>query len=122
MKIASHHWQVASPIAFQQPACGRRLRPLRRTALNHTPHFPRYNGAQEKGIRDLKATLDQRFQVAAIMPAELALAVEVTAQEFNHHRRRCLKGRSACAVFHDAAHHQQWSKRQRQTIFRLLLQ
>jgi len=34
----------------------------------------------------------------------------------------CLKGRTACDVFHDASQHQHWPKRQRQTIFRLLLQ
>jgi hypothetical protein len=90
--------------------------------LNNPPHFPRYNGAQEKGIRDLKAALDQRFQRAARMPADLASIVEVTTHALNHRSRRCLKGRTACAVFHDAAQHQHWSKRQRQTIFRLLLQ
>jgi ADP-ribosylglycohydrolase len=31
--------------------------------LNNPPHFPRYNGAEEKGIRDLKAALDRRYQV-----------------------------------------------------------
>ena len=36
--------------------------------------------------------------------------------------RRCLNGRTACAVFYDAAKRRGWTKRQRQTIFRLLLQ
>jgi hypothetical protein len=35
--------------------------------------------------------------------------------------RRCLNGRTACAVFHDDAQHLRWTRRQRQTIFRLLL-
>jgi len=90
--------------------------------LNNPPHFPRYNGAEEKGIRDLKAALDQRQQHNGIVPKDLALAVEVIAHELNHRSRRCLKGRTACAVFYDDAKHLRWSKRQRQTIFRLLLQ
>jgi transposase InsO family protein len=90
--------------------------------LNNPPHFPRYNGAQEKSIRDLKAALDRRYQVAASVPTDLASVVEVTTHALNHRSRRCLKGRTACDVFHDAGLHQHWSKRQRQTIFRLLLQ
>jgi hypothetical protein len=89
--------------------------------LNNPPHFPRYNGAQEKGIRDLKAALDQRLQHAATVPKDFELAVEVTAHDLNHRSRRCLKGRTACAVFHDDAQRLRWTQRQRQTIFRLLL-
>jgi len=82
--------------------------------LNNPPHFPRYNGAMEKGIRDFKAALAQRPS------APLALAAELTAHELNHRPRRCLNGRTACAVFHDDAHHLRWSRPQRQIIFRLL--
>jgi transposase InsO family protein len=90
--------------------------------LNNPPHFPRYNGAEEKGIRDLKAALDQRPRQPAKVPADFALLVEVTAHDLNHRPRRCLKGRTACAVFYDDAQRLRWTKRQRQTIFRLLLQ
>jgi len=90
--------------------------------LNNPPHFPRYNGAKEKSIRDLKSALDRRLLLANKAPAELALAVEVTTHELNHQVRRCLKGRTACAVFHDDAQRLRWTKPQRQTIFRLLLQ
>jgi len=90
--------------------------------LNNPPHFPRYNGAEEKGIRDLKAALDQRQQQTGKVPKDLALAVEVIAHELNHRSRRCLKGRTACTVFNDGAQRLRWTKRQRQTIFRLLLQ
>lgn len=89
--------------------------------LNNPPHFPRYNGAQEKGIRDFKAALDQRLASPAGVPKDFALAVEVTTHDLNHRSRRCLDGRTACAVFNDAAQHLRWTKRQRQTIFRLLL-
>ena len=90
--------------------------------LNNPPHFPRYNGSMEKGIRDFKAALQSRLQPEAKPCLELALAAEVTAHELNHRPRRCLKGRTACAVFHDDAQRLRWNRRQRQTIFRLLLQ
>jgi hypothetical protein len=64
--------------------------------LNNPPHFPRYNGAMEKGIRDLKAALDQRHERAA--PTDFALTVELTAHELNHQPRRYLNGRTACAA------------------------
>jgi transposase InsO family protein len=86
--------------------------------LNSPPHFPRYNGGMEKSIRDFKSALAMR-QLA--VPADFALATEVVAHELNHRSRRCLKGRTACAVFHDDAQRLRWTKRQRQTIFRLLL-
>ena len=89
--------------------------------LNNPPHFPRYNGAKEKSIRDLKTALDQRLRAGLSPALEHTLAVEVTVHELNHQARRCLKGRTACAVFHDDAQRLRWNKRQRQTIFRLLL-
>jgi transposase InsO family protein len=88
--------------------------------LNNPPHFPRYNGAMEKSIRDLKGALDKRL--ARVIPLECSTVVETTVHDLNHRPRRCLKGRTACAVFHDQAQHLRWTKRQRQTIFRLLLQ
>lgn len=90
--------------------------------LNNPPHFPRYNGAMEKGIRDFKAALDQRLQRHVAVPNDFVLAVELTAHQLNHQPRRCLKGRCACAVFHDEAKRRRWTLRQRRTIFRLLLQ
>ena len=58
---------------------------------------------------------------AGQVPKDFALLVEVTAHELNHRSRRCLNGRTPCAVFHDDAQHLRCTKRQRQTIFRLLL-
>jgi len=89
--------------------------------LNNPPHFRRYKGAQEKSIRDFKAALDQRLQNQTGVPADFALAVEVTSHELNHRSRRCLKGRTACAAFHDDAQQLRWNRGQCQTIFRLLL-
>ena len=89
--------------------------------LNNPPYFPRYNGGMEKSIRDFKAELSHRRQSEPLWPAPLDLAAEVAAQELNHRPRRCLKGRTACAVFHDEALRLRWTQRQRQTIFGLLL-
>lgn len=89
--------------------------------LNNPPHFPRYNGAKEKSIRDLKAALDQRFQPQTAALSDLALSVEITVHDLNHQPRRCLQGRTACAVFHDDASRRRWTKPQRKEIFRLLL-
>jgi|SRR5690348_4902248 len=89
--------------------------------LNNPPHFPRYNGGMEKGIRDFKTALDSRLQ-NEVQTSALALAAEVTAQDLNHRRRRCLKGRTACAAFHDQAQRLRWTRPQRKTIFGLLLQ
>jgi hypothetical protein len=78
------------------------------------------NGAKEKSIRDLKAALDQRLQ-NLMVSSELARAVAATVHELNHQPRRCLQGRTACAVFHDNAQRRRWSQSRRQEIFRLLL-
>jgi transposase InsO family protein len=89
--------------------------------LNNPPHFPRYNGGMEKSIRDFKAQLACRLEPGPPYSDLLELAAEVTTQELNHRPRRCLKGRTACAVFHDEALHLHWTQRQRKTIFGLLL-
>jgi transposase InsO family protein len=89
--------------------------------LNNPPHFPRYNGAQEKSIRDLKAALDHRLRYASRAAIDLNLVVELTAHELNHRPRRCLNGRTACTVFYDETQRLRWARCQRQTIFRLLL-
>jgi transposase InsO family protein len=90
--------------------------------LNNPPHFPRYNGTMEKSIRDFKAALTKRQPFRPTVTQDLVLAVELTAHELNHQPRRCLNGRTACAVFHEDAQRLRWTRRQRQTIFRLLLQ
>jgi len=102
--------------------CGCRPGPFWRAATEQSTALSRYNGAEEKGIRDLKAALDQRQQHTGNVPKYLASAVEVIAYELNHRSRRCLNGRTVCAVFHDGPQHLLWTKRQRQTTFRLLLQ
>lgn len=90
--------------------------------LNNPPACPRYNGAEEKSIRDLKEHLRQRWGTAPTVPLHLVAQIETSVHELNHRPRRCLKGRTACAAYHDDAQRLRWNLRQRQTIFRLLLQ
>jgi transposase InsO family protein len=90
--------------------------------LNNPPAYPQYNGAEEKSIRDLKEHLDQRWGTAPTVPLHQVAQIETSVHELNHRPRRCLKGRCACAVFHDDAQRLRWNLRQRQTIFRLLFQ
>jgi transposase InsO family protein len=93
--------------------------------LNNPPACPRYNGAQEKSIRDLKEHLQRRWGSApansADLSSELMARIENSVHELNHQARRCLKGRTPCVVFHDGAQRLRWTVRQRQIIFRLLL-
>jgi transposase InsO family protein len=87
--------------------------------LNNPPCFPRYNGAMEKSIGDLKRRLAQRLAE----PAEdrlLVVSVEATVHELNHRRRRCLQGRTACAVYHDPALRVRFGRKTRQEVLRLL--
>ena len=92
--------------------------------LNSPPHFPPYNGAIEKSIRDFKNALAQRLERPAsptTVPADFTLAAELTAHDLNHTPRRCLQRRTACAVFHDDALRLACNQRERKDIFRLLL-
>lgn len=107
---------------FNHHAVDEVLARFRVLPLNNPPHFPRYNGAMEKGIRDFKVALQKRLLPTARVSPDFIAAVELTAHQLNHQTRRCLNGRTACAVFHDAAARLRWTKPQRQTIFRLLLQ
>ena len=85
--------------------------------LNNPPRYPRYNGAMEKSIRDLKGRLEQRM---TIEPSSLHAAVETTVHELNHQRRRCLHGRTACELFHDRALRPSFNARFRDQLLRLL--
>ena len=60
--------------------------------------------------------------VVAAKPSFSTTAQLQGALALLHRPRRCLKGRTACAVFHEDAQRLRWTLRQRQTIFRLLLQ
>ena len=88
--------------------------------LNSPRAYPRYNGAIEKGLRELKATfqlalpLPPRWQPEQLRPFILA----GLCQE-NIKPRRRLHGQSAQTVYHERTR-MRWTKRQRQDIFHWL--
>jgi hypothetical protein len=43
--------------------------------LNNPPYYPRYNGAEEKGIRDFKAAWDKRWQRVPSVSADFLKGV-----------------------------------------------
>jgi len=88
--------------------------------LNNPPNFPRYNGAMERGISELKRSLQQRWPSATRSSPELVATLENTLHHLNHKNRRSLQGRTTCACFHDPQQRLRLTKRQRRDIFRLL--
>lgn len=72
-------------------------------ALNSPPHYPRYNGSIEKSIRDFKDVFRDQL--------------EQTVHGLNHRSRRCLKGRTACDVYHDDRLKRTFSMKERHAIF-----
>ena len=88
--------------------------------LNSPVHYPQYNGAVEKGIRDFKAALGEclpracRWQPAQLRPYLLAVT-----HALNCRRRRSLHGQTACEAY---AHRprRRFSRRARQAIFALI--
>lgn len=89
--------------------------------LNSPPHYPRYNGAKERGFRELKEELKLDFQPAPLWrPREDYIAIAVTLLHLNHRPKPCLQGRIACAVqFGETA--PRFLPRERQSIFDLIL-
>jgi len=88
--------------------------------LNNPPAYPRYNGAMEKSIRDLKEALDKRNLPWQAPPAQLSIQLEASIHHLNHRPRRCIQGRTPCQRFHDPAHRLELPLKARKLIFRLL--
>jgi transposase InsO family protein len=89
--------------------------------LNSPPRYPRYNGAMEKSIGDLKRHLDQRLHAAPGLGTPLLAQVETAVHALNHQPRRRFKGRTPCDLFHDPNRRLSLSLKARKRIFRLLL-
>src|SRR3974390_950547 len=84
--------------------------------LNSPPGYPRYNGAMERGMRDLHAALDQRLLSDLQLP--LSVEVELTTHQLNHRPLRSLGRQTPCFVYHDPARRLQLHGASRQRIFR----
>ncbi len=88
--------------------------------LNSPAHYPQYNGAVEKGIRDLQTALGeclppaQRWRPAQLRPYLLAVQ-----HALNCRRRRSLHGQTACEAYAHRLRHR-FNQRARQTTFALI--
>ncbi len=85
--------------------------------LNSPAHCPRYNGAIEKGIREVKAALGECL-VRPILwrPAAVAPYLLAVQHALNCRPRRSLHGHTACEAYHHQPH-ARWSKRERLAVF-----
>lgn len=88
--------------------------------LNNPPAYPRYNGAMEKSIRDLKEALEKRNLEWQVPPAQLSVQLEASIHHLNHRPRRCIQGRTPCQCFHDPDQRLELPVKARKIIFRLL--
>jgi transposase InsO family protein len=85
--------------------------------LNSPARYPQYNGAIEKGIREIKEALGECLpQPVLWQPAAVAPYVNAVRYELNCRPRRCLNGRSACEAYHHQPH-VRYSMRDRLAIF-----
>ncbi len=85
--------------------------------LNSPVRYPRYNGAVEHGIGELKRELHPELCLPARWTvAGAALLARLLVHKHNHYPRRSLGGRSATeAYFQDQR--TRWNRSQRQAIF-----
>lgn len=82
--------------------------------LNSPEYWPGYNGARERGIRELKEEMGfgpKRWQVDALQPY-----VEAVANRLNVRPRPCLGGKTAIAVFGTETK-RRFGKKERRNIF-----
>jgi hypothetical protein len=72
--------------------------------LNSPPYYPRYNGAIEKGIGEIKAELPTVLAPPPVwqLPQTKSILAALCLQQ-NVQPRRRLSGRSACEVYHQVA-------------------
>lgn len=85
--------------------------------LNSPAYYPRYNGAIEKGIRELKTRLAGMLNVPERWDlAQVGAFVSVAAEQENYKPRRCLGGLSAKEVYRKKKENGRWSQRQRHEV------
>ena len=84
--------------------------------LNSPPGYPPYNGAMERGMRDLHEVLEERCLSA--VPIPFSLEVELATHQLNHRRLRSLGRLTPCQVYHDPARRIRLHAASRQKIFR----
>lgn len=68
--------------------------------LNSPAYYPRYNGAMERAVQEVKNGIKKRIpSVACSAPVPTQFLAELCDHELNQRGRRSLKGRNACEVF-----------------------
>ena len=88
--------------------------------LNSPVHYPPYNGAMERGQREILSGLHKRlYQRAQLADWMLEDAAGNVVHGLNHKCRRVLSGTAACSVFSERKGGE-YSLRQREQVFRLL--
>ncbi len=86
--------------------------------LNSPAYYPGYNGAIEKGIRELKERLERDLPVPQSWNvAQVGSFVEVEAALENFKHRRSLGGATAKEVYDKKPKRGHWSKRKRHDVF-----
>ena len=68
--------------------------------LNSPPGYPRYNGAMERSMQDLKAMLDEQRLEEMVGRMPMAVELERATHKLNHRRLRSLGGRTPCQCYH----------------------
>ena len=69
--------------------------------LNSPTYYPPYNGGMERAQRELKERLLQKILPLSFCDrGSIEAYGEASTNELNHQRRRSLKGRTSCQVFH----------------------
>jgi hypothetical protein len=84
--------------------------------LNSPVHYPKYNGAMERNMRDLQEALEERRRLA--LPVPVSVEVELATHQLNHRRLRSLNHRTPCQAYHDPARRIRLHGASRQKIFR----
>lgn len=105
---------------FNHPAVDAVLAAFGVIPLNSPVHYPKYNGAIEKGIRDFQAALGECLPRACRwQPAQLRPYLIAVTHALNCRRRRSLNGQTACEAYAHRPRHR-FSRRARQAIFALI--
>lgn len=85
--------------------------------LNSPAHYPRYNGAIEKGIREMKEALGECLpQAVAWRPAAIQPYILAVQHALNCRPRRSLQGHTACETYHHQPRHR-YNQRARLATF-----
>lgn len=85
--------------------------------LNSPAHYPRYNGAIEKGIREMKEALGECLpQAVAWRPAAVQPYILAVQHVLNSRPRRSLQGHAACEAYQHQPRHR-YNRRDRLATF-----